>query len=49
MASLIGTEGSVIWLVAVLLVLATGLAAALLAATRENGTPMRADRRSPER
>jgi hypothetical protein len=49
MASLIGTDGSVIWLVAVLLVLASGLAAALLAATRENGAPMRADHRSPER
>jgi hypothetical protein len=34
MASMIGYEGS-IWLVAVLLVLALGLAAALLRATRE--------------
>ncbi|MFI7603200.1 hypothetical protein [Actinoplanes sp. NPDC049681] len=49
MASLIGSDGSVVWLVAVLLVLASGLAAALLAATRTHGAPMRADHRSPER
>ncbi|MEV4642721.1 hypothetical protein AB0J80_35795 [Actinoplanes sp. NPDC049548] len=49
MAALIGSDGSVIWLVAVLLVLATGLSAALLAATRANGAPMRAEHRSPER
>jgi hypothetical protein len=49
MTTLIGSEGSVIWLVAVLLVLASGLAGALLAATRSHTAPMRADRRTPER
>ncbi|UQU68047.1 hypothetical protein COUCH_17955 [Couchioplanes caeruleus] len=49
MATLIGSDGSVIWLVAVLLVLASGLAAALLAATRADAAPMRAQRRSPDR
>lgn len=43
MTTLIGSEGSVIWLVAVLLVLASGLAGALLAATR-----MDAEHRTPE-
>ena len=36
MATLIGSEGSTIWLVALLLVLASGLATALLAAVRED-------------
>jgi hypothetical protein len=49
MTALIGSDGSVIWLVAVLLVLAVGLAGALLAATRSQPAPMRADRRTPER
>jgi hypothetical protein len=41
MATLIGSEGSVLWLVAVLLLLATGLGLALLAAVRENSAPNR--------
>ncbi|GAA2598722.1 hypothetical protein GCM10010435_92680 [Winogradskya consettensis] len=41
MATLIGSAGSTIWLVAVLLVLASGLAAALLAAIRDDATPVR--------
>ncbi|GAA2533534.1 hypothetical protein GCM10010434_098150 [Winogradskya humida] len=41
MATLIGSEGSTIWLVAVLLVLASGLAAALLAAIRDDAAPVR--------
>lgn len=49
MTTLIGSDGSVIWLVAVLLVLASGLAGALLAATRARPAPMRADSRTPER
>jgi hypothetical protein len=34
MAALVGTNGSVLWLVGLLLVLTVGLGAALLAATR---------------
>ncbi len=34
MAALVGTNGSVLWLVGLLLVLTAGLGAALLAATR---------------
>ena len=49
MATLIGSDGSVIWLVAVLVVLASGLAAALLAATRADAAPMRARRHTAER
>jgi len=49
MTTLIGSDGSVLWLVAVLLVLASGLAGALLAATRSQAAPIRADRRTPER
>lgn len=48
MATLIGSDGSVLWLVAVLLVLASGLACALLAATRGSSAPIRADHRTPE-
>jgi hypothetical protein len=47
MTTLIGTDGSVEWLVVVLLLLAAGLAAALRAATRTG--PARAERRTPER
>ncbi|MFI5935515.1 hypothetical protein [Actinoplanes sp. NPDC051494] len=50
MATLIGSEGSTIWLVAVLLVLAAGLAAALLAAVRDEAAGpvrVRAERRTP--
>ena len=49
MTTLIGSEGSVLWLVAVLLVLASGLTAALLVAVRANSAPMRAEHRTPER
>ncbi|AGL18694.1 hypothetical protein [Actinoplanes sp. N902-109] len=49
MATFIGSEGSTLWLVAVLLVLASGLAAALLAAVRSDVAPARAERRIPER
>lgn len=49
MAALIGSDGSVVWLVAVLIVLASGLAAALRAATRADAAPMPARRRAPER
>ena len=49
MTTLIGSDGSVLWLVAVLLLLASGLAGALLAATRRNSAPMRAEHRAPER
>ena len=49
MTTLLEADGSVIWLVAVLVVLASGLAAALMAAIRANGTPMRVEHRSPER
>ncbi|WP_305784273.1 hypothetical protein [Symbioplanes lichenis] len=45
METLLGSEGATIWLVAVLLVLASGLAAALLAATRADAVPVRANRR----
>jgi hypothetical protein len=48
MTTLIGSEGSVLWLVAVLLLLAAGLATALLLAVRSSSTPMRADHRTPE-
>ncbi|MGW4947666.1 hypothetical protein ACWEOZ_39450 [Actinoplanes sp. NPDC004185] len=48
MTSLIGSDGSVLWLVAVLLMLASGLTAALLLAVRSSSAPMRADRRTPE-
>jgi len=48
MATLVGSGGSVVWLVAVLVVLASGLAAALLAATRADAAPMQARRRGPE-
>jgi hypothetical protein len=41
MTSLIGSEGSVLWLVAVLLLLAAGLSVALLAAVRGNSAPNR--------
>jgi hypothetical protein len=39
MTTLIGSEGSVVWLVAVLLLLASGLTGALLAAIRKHHTP----------
>jgi hypothetical protein len=48
MTTLIGSEGSVLWLVAALLLLASGLTVALLAATRSSSAPMRADHRTPE-
>ncbi|GAA3345899.1 hypothetical protein GCM10020358_54770 [Amorphoplanes nipponensis] len=48
MTTLIGSEGSVLWLVAVLLLLASGLAVALLLATRRGSAPMRAEHRTPE-
>jgi hypothetical protein len=48
MTSLIGSEGSVLWLVAVLLLLASGLTVALLLAVRGNSAPMRAEHRTPE-
>ncbi|MEU7904848.1 hypothetical protein [Actinoplanes sp. NPDC049118] len=48
MATLTGSEGSVVWLVAVLLLLAVGLSGALLAAVRGNAAPVRAERHSPE-
>lgn len=41
-ATVIGSGGGVLWLVAVLLVLTLGLAGALLAATRSAPTRMRA-------
>ena len=44
MATLIESDGSVVWLVAVLIVLASGLGAALLAATRADAAPVRARR-----
>ncbi|GGQ63831.1 hypothetical protein [Couchioplanes azureus] len=49
MATLIGSDGSVVWLVTVLVLLASGLTGALLAATRGGTAPIRAPRRSPER
>ncbi|MEV6597453.1 hypothetical protein AB0M36_11385 [Actinoplanes sp. NPDC051346] len=49
MATLIGSDGSVVWLVTVLMILATGLAGAVLAATRAQTSPIRATRRSPKR
>jgi hypothetical protein len=48
MTTLTGSEGSVLWLVAVLLLLASGLAVALLVAIRRSSTPMRAEHRTPE-
>jgi hypothetical protein len=48
MTSLIGSEGSVLWLVAVLLLLASGLTVALLLAVRSSSAPMRAEHRTPE-
>jgi hypothetical protein len=39
MATLVGSEGAVVWMVAVLLVLTAGLAVALLAATRATRRP----------
>ena len=48
LTTLIGSDGSVLWLVVVLLVLAGGLAGALLAATRGSSAPMRAEHRTPE-
>jgi hypothetical protein len=48
MSTLIGSEGSVLWLVAILLVLACGLTAALLAAVRHSSAPMRGEHRTPE-
>ncbi|ROP34211.1 hypothetical protein [Couchioplanes caeruleus] len=48
MATLIGTDGSVVWLVTVLMLLASGLAGAVLAATRAEAAPIRAPRRSPD-
>jgi hypothetical protein len=41
MTELIGTEGRAIWLVALLLILAGGLAAALIAASRGGLPPRR--------
>ncbi|MFI7540682.1 hypothetical protein [Actinoplanes sp. NPDC049599] len=49
MTTLIGSEGSVLWLVLVLLVLASGLAGALLAAVRSSSAPIRTEHRAPER
>ena len=49
MTTLIGSAGSVLWLVAVLLLLASGLTAALLVAVRGTSAPMRAEHRTPER
>jgi len=49
MTTLTGSEGSVVWLVVVLLALALGLAAALLAATRRDSASIRAERHAPER
>ncbi|MET0492721.1 MAG: hypothetical protein ABW000_06265 [Actinoplanes sp.] len=50
MTTLIGSQGSVLWLVAVLLLLASGLAGALLTAIRQqDASPLRAERHSPER
>lgn len=48
LTTLIGSDGSVLWLVAILFLLTAGLAGALLAATRSRTTPMRAERRTPE-
>ncbi len=39
MTTLVGSDGAVVWLVAVLLVLTGGLATALLAATRTTRRP----------
>ncbi len=39
MAALVGSEGAVVWMVAVLLVLTTGLTVALLAAGRSIRRP----------
>jgi hypothetical protein len=48
MTTLIGSDGSVLWLVAVLFVLASGLACALLAATRSSSPAIRTKQRTPE-
>jgi hypothetical protein len=48
MTTLIGSDGSVLWLVVVLLLLASGLAGALLAAVRGSSAPMRPEHRTPE-
>jgi hypothetical protein len=48
MTTLIGSDGSVLWLVVVLLALASGLAGALFAAIRSSSAPMRAEHRTPE-
>ena len=48
MATLIGSDGSVLWLVAVLFMLASGLACALLAATRSSSPAIRTKQRTPE-
>jgi hypothetical protein len=48
MTTLIGSEGSVLWLVVVLLLLASGLAGALLAAIRGSYAAMRPEHRTPE-
>ncbi|MFI5495667.1 hypothetical protein [Actinoplanes sp. NPDC051859] len=49
MATLLGSDGSVVWLVTVLMILATGLCGAVLAATRPQPAPIRAQRRNHER
>jgi len=48
MTTLIGSGGSVLWLVAVLFLLASGLAGALLAATRSGSPAIRTKQRTPE-
>ena len=48
MTTLIGSDGSVLWLVVVLLALASGLAGALFAAIRSSSAPMRAEHHTPE-
>jgi hypothetical protein len=47
MTALIGSDGPVLWLVGVLLLLAAGLAGALLVAIRSAAPPV--GRRTPER
>ena len=48
MTTLIGSEGSVLWLLAVLLLLASGLTVALLVAIRGRSASMRAEHRTPK-
>ena len=48
MTTLMGSEGSVLWLVVVLLLLASGLTGALLAAVRGGSPAMRPEHRTPE-